>query len=81
LVDATKPAFRLILSPEPSYELHVYVDQLASAFAKFGSYKSKRRKPTYAIIVFEFIDGSASEENETSDSSDNDDSVAESTAT
>lgn len=72
---------RLILSPEKSFELPVYAQQMASAFAEFGTSKPKHRKPTYALNVLDFIDRSASEGGDTSDSSTSEDSVAESTAT
>ena len=57
----------------------MYAEQIASAFAKYGSKKCKRRIPTYALNVIEFIDDSASEGKETSESSDNNDSATEST--
>ena len=78
---ATKKNRRLILSPEKSFGLPVYAEDLATAFAKFGTAKPKRRKPSWAFNVLQFIDGSASEGRETSDSSSNIDSATESTAT
>jgi len=41
---------------------------MASAFADFGCSKPKRRKDTYALNVLDFIDDSASEGKETSES-------------
>ena len=71
----------LILSPEKSFDLPIYAEQLASAFADFSPCKPKRRTPTYALNVLQFIDGSASEGRETSDSSSDKDSATESTTT
>jgi hypothetical protein len=71
----------LLYSPEKSFHLPIYAEQMASAFADFGCSKPKRRKDTYALNVLQFIDGSASEGRETSESSTNDDSATESTAT
>jgi hypothetical protein len=79
--NAEKKRRRLILSPEKSFDLPVYAEQLASAFADFGTSKPKRRTPSYALNVLQFIDGSASEGRETSDSSSDKDSATESTAT
>jgi hypothetical protein len=79
--DALKKKRRLILSPEKSFDLPVYAEQLASAFQEFGTSKSKRRNPSYALNVLQFIDGSASEGRETSNSSSDIDSATESTAT
>ena len=78
--DEVKKRRRLILSPEKPFELPIYAEQLASAFAKFGTSKPKQRKPSYALNVLNFIDGSASEGRETSESSSDKDSSIESTA-
>ena len=77
---AEKKRRRLILSPEKSYDLPVYAQQLASAFVEFGTSEPKQRKPSYCRNVLQFIDGSASEGRETSDSSSDMESVKESTA-
>lgn len=74
-----RPTRRLILSPEKSFVLPVYAEQIALHFEKFGCSKPKKRIGTYALNVFEFLDISASEGNETSESSPNDDSGTEST--
>ena len=71
---------RLILSPEKPFDLPVYAEQLASACAEFGTSKPKQRKPSYALNVLNFIDGSASEGRETSKSSSDRDSATKSTA-
>jgi len=59
----------------------MYVEQLASAFAEFGTSKPKHRNPSYALNVLQFIDGSSSEGKETTDSSNDMDSATESNAT
>ncbi len=71
----------LLCSPEKPFQLPIYAEQIASAFVDFGCSKPKRKKETYALNVLEFIDRSASEDRETSDSSTNEDSTDESTAT
>jgi len=81
LADTVKHWWRLILSPEKSFELPVYEEQMASVFVEFGTSKPKHRKTTYALNVLDFIDGSASESGETSDSSTSEDSMPESTTT
>ncbi len=70
---------RLLLNLEKSFDLLVYAKQMALMFAEFGCSKPKPRKQTYAFNVLEFIDGSASEGRETSDSSTNEDSASKST--
>jgi hypothetical protein len=80
-VDAVNKRRRLILSPEKSFNLPVYAEQLALAFAGFGTTEPKCRKPSYALNVLQFIDGSASEGKKTADSSSDKDSETESTAT
>ncbi len=79
--DAVMKKRRLLLSPEKSFDLLMYAKQMASAFAEFGCSKPKPRKHTYAFNVLEFIDGSAFEGRETSDSSINEDSATKSSAT
>ena len=69
---------RLLLSPEKSFCLPVYAEQLASAFVEFGGSKPKKRKDTCALNVLEYLDLSASEGRETSESSTNNDSTTES---
>lgn len=81
LVDAMRQNRRLIFSPEKSFELPVYAEQAASVLAVQGSMKAKHRRPTCDLHVLEFIDGSAYEGRETSDSSTDMDSAIESTAT
>lgn len=72
---------RLLYSPEKSFHLPVYAEKMALSFAEFGGSIPKPHKPSYARNVLEFIDGSASEGRETSDSSTDKDSTTESTAT
>jgi len=72
---------RLILSPEKPFDLLVYAKQIACAFAEFGCKETKRKKNLYALNVLEFIDGFASEGRETSESSNSEGFVTESTAT
>ena len=58
----------LVINPEKTFELPMYAKQMASSFAKFGCSKPKRRKDGYAIAILQFIDGSASEGRESSES-------------
>jgi len=71
---------RLILSLEQPFHLPVYAEQIVLAFAKFGSKQPKQKKNPYALNVLEFIDGSASEGRETSESSSTECSSTEYTA-
>ena len=66
--DALMQDRNLLISPEKTFELPVYTKQMASSFAEFGCSKPKRRKDGYAIAVLQFIDGSASEGRESSES-------------
>ena len=69
LQDALMQDQNLLISPEKTFELLVYAKQMASSFAEFGCSKPKRCKDGYAIAVLQFIDGSASEGRESSESS------------
>ena len=69
LEDAVMQNQNLLISLEKTFELPVYANQMASAFAESGCSKPQRRKDTYAIAVLQFIDGSASEDRESSKSS------------
>ena len=69
LQDAIMQNRNLLISPEKNFELPVYAKQMASSFADFGCSKPKRRKEAYAVAVLQFIDGSASEGRESSESS------------
>ena len=69
LQDAVMKNQNLLISPEKTFELPVYANQMASAFTESGCCKPQRRKDTYAVDVLQFIDGSASEGRETSESS------------
>ena len=71
----------LLFSPKKTYELRVYANRMATTFANFGCSKPKCYKDTYALNVLQFIDKSASEAKETTDSSNDMDSATESTAT
>jgi len=79
-IDAMKLKRRLILNPKKSFELPMYAEQATSVFAAFGTKKNKHHKPTYALNVLPFIDGSASKGRETSNSSTDEDSMTESIA-
>jgi len=57
----------------------VYAEQIASAFAEFGCNETK--KNPYTLNMLEFIDGSTSEDRETSESSSSEGSATESIAT
>ena len=69
LQDAFMQNQNLLISPEKTFELPVYAKKMASAFADFGCSKPKRHKDAYAVAVLHFIDGSALEGRESSESS------------
>ena len=69
LQDAIMQNQNLLISPEKTFELPMYTKQMASSFADFGCSKPKRGKDGYAVAVLQFIDGSASEGRESSESS------------
>ena len=69
LQDTVMQNQNLLISPEKTFELPVYAKQMASSFADFGCSKPKRRKDAYAVAILQFIDGSASEGRESSESS------------
>ena len=73
--DALMQDRNLLISPEKTFELPVYAKQMASSFAEFGCSKPKRRKDGYAVAILQFIDGSASEGRESSESSGDSDSM------
>ena len=73
--DALMQDRNLLISPEKAFELPVYAKQMASSFAEFGCSKPKRPKDGYAVAVLQFIDGSASEGRESSESSGDSDSM------
>jgi len=77
---ANLPTRRLLLSPEKSFILLVYVEQIALQYIEFGCFKPKKHRNTYALNVLEFLDVSASERREISESSTNDNSGTESSA-
>ena len=79
LAEAIEKKKWLIVSPEKPFHLPQYAEQMASAFASFGSSKPKRCKNTYALNVLQYVDVSASEGRESSESSTESDSVTEST--
>ncbi len=71
----------LLISPEKPFELPIYAEQLASAFADFGCSKPKRCKDTYALNVLQFVDVLAFEGSESPESSTGSDSSSDSAAT
>ena len=73
--DALMQDRNLLISPEKTFELPVYAKQMASSFAEFGCSKPKCHKDGYAVAVLQFIDGSASEGRESSESSGDSDSM------
>ena len=75
LQDALMQDRNVLISPEKTFELPVYAKQMASSFAEFGCSKPKRRKDDYVVAVLQFIDGSASEGRESSESSGDSDSM------
>jgi hypothetical protein len=80
-VDAIMTKQSLFISPEKTFELPIYAEQMASAFAEFGCFKPKRCKDTYALYVLQYMDGFVSEGRESSETSMGSDSATESTAT
>ena len=68
LEDAVMQNQNVLISPEKTFELLVYANQMASAFTESGCSKPQRCKDAYAVAVLQFIDGSASEGRETSES-------------
>ena len=80
LTETIKQNQKIVVSPEKPFILPPYAEQMATAFANFGCKKQRRRKDTYALNVLQFIDVSASEGRESSESSIGSDSVTESTA-
>jgi len=72
---------RLILSPEKSYDLPVYAANMASQYERHGCKEPRRSVPKYAANVVHFLDVSASEGEETPESSASEVSMTESTAT
>ena len=73
--DALMQDWNLLINPEKTFELPVYAKQMASSFAEFGCSKPKRHKDDYVVVVLQFIDGSASEGRESSESSGDSDSM------
>ena len=69
LHDAVMQNQNVLISLEKTFELQFYAKQMASSFADFGCSKSKCRKDGYAVAILQFIDGSASEGRESSESS------------
>ena len=69
LQDAAMQNQNLLISPEKTFELPIYAKQMASAFADAGCSKPQCHKDAYAIVVLQFIDGSASEGRESKESS------------
>ncbi len=72
---------RLILSPEKSYDLPVYAEQMASQYERNGCREPTPCIPKYSANVVHFLDVSASEGEETPESSASEVFVTESTAT
>ena len=68
LQDAVMQNQNLLISPEKTFELPMYAKQMASSFMDFGCSKPKCRKDAYVVAVLQFIDGSASEGRESSES-------------
>ena len=69
LEDAVMQNQNLLISPDKSFELPVYANQMATAFTESGYSKPHRHKDAYDVAVLQFIDGSASEGRESSESS------------
>ena len=69
LKDAVMQNQNLLISPEKTFELPVYANQMATAFTESGCSRPHRRRDAYAIAVLQFIDGSASKGRESSESS------------
>ena len=60
---------RLIPSPEKSYNLPVYVEIMAAQYEQHGCRDPKPSKPKYASNVVQFLELSASEDEESASSS------------
>jgi len=71
----------LILSPEKSYNPPMYVAKMASQYKRHGCKEPKRSIPKYAANVVHFLDVSASEGEETPESSSSEVSMTKSTTT
>ena len=69
LEDAVMQNQNLLINPEKTFELPVYANEMANAFAESGCSKPHRRKDAYVVAVLQFIDGSASEGRESTESS------------
>ena len=72
---------RLILSPEKSYDLPVYVKMMAAQYERHGCRGPKPSKSKYAADVVHFLDVSAEEGEETADESLSSVSMTNSTTT
>jgi len=59
----------LLLSPEKSFHLSVYAEQMASAFAEFKCSKPKRCNDIYTLNILDYIGGRASDGRKTLESS------------
>ena len=51
LEDAVMQNQNLLISPEKTFELPVYANQMAGAFAESGCSKPHRCKDAYAVVV------------------------------
>lgn len=71
----------LILSPAKPYDLPLYAEKMTIAFGGFGSPKPNPNRKKYDRNVLQFIDGSAAEDRESSESSGTEDSMLEGSTT
>ena len=69
LQDAVMQNQNVFINLEKNFELPIYAKQMASAFVYSSCSKPQRHKDAYAVAVLQFIDGSASEGRESSESS------------
>ena len=68
LQDVVMQNQNLFISREKTFELPIYAKQMATAFADSSCSKPQRCKDAYAVVVLQFIDGSASEGRESKES-------------
>lgn len=71
----------LLLSPVKPYDLPVYAQNMTLAFGEFSCPSPKPKRKKYDGNVLQFIDGSAAEVRESSESSTTEDSMLEGSTT
>ena len=69
LEDAVMQNQNLLISPEKTFELPIYANQMISAFAESDCSKPQHHKDAYTIAILQFMNGSTSKGRESSESS------------